>query len=194
MAKPRGSNKENLERTRAHLLAIARGQFAQKGFHATSTTAVIEEAGSSRGALYHHFKDKTELFRAVYDALGEEVAEQLETYPYSGKDSASDLVAGCLLYLEIFTRADFARILLIDGPTVLGLDYCRSRDAETAFKALEEGLAVFNLASIETGLLADFLAGAMDSLALRIALSSDREAAYRQRAPGFERLVRKILA
>ncbi|MEP3278563.1 MAG: TetR/AcrR family transcriptional regulator [Stappiaceae bacterium] len=193
MAKPKGSNKENLERTRAHLLAVARGQFAQKGFHATSTTAVIEEAGSSRGALYHHFRDKTDLFQSVYDSLGGEVADRLETYPYSGQDPVEDLIAGCLLYLEIFVEADFAQILLIDGPTVLGLDYCRSRDAVTAYKALEEGLAMVNHADFEASLMADFLAGAMDSLALRIALASNRQTAYRNRVGGFEKLVRKVL-
>lgn len=193
MAKPKGSNKENLEKTRAHLLAIARQLFAEHGFNGTSTTMLVDAAQSSRGALYHHFKDKTEIFRAVYDILCDEIGAVIEDYPYKGNNAVDDLIDGCIAYLEIFIRPEFAQILLIDGPNVLGAEYCRSKDRETAYKALAEGITACGTDKQETVLITDFFSGALDTYALQIATAEDKQSAFRHYSEGFRILAYKLL-
>src|SRR5688572_2283235 len=71
-------NPERTARTRAALVQAARAAFATNGFTATSTPRIAEDAGVSRGALYHHFADKAELFRAVVEHEQAAVATAIE--------------------------------------------------------------------------------------------------------------------
>jgi len=193
MAKPIGSNKENLERTRAHLLAVATECFVEHGYHEASTNMVIKSANSSRGSLYHHFPDKLALFRAVYDDLAQQISERIAEYPYERKDVAGDLIQGCIAYLQVFIDEAFARIMLIDAPNVLGAAYCQSRDTETAYKALHEGVGEIVSDASEVLLVTDFLSGALDSYAMRIATAENRDQAYERYSDGFQRLASVVL-
>lgn len=193
MPKPLGSNKENLERTRAHLINIATDCFAEHGYAQTSTTMVVKKAESSRGSLYHHFTDKKDLFKAVYDALYQKIADEIKNYPYDGKLPIHDLIEGCIAYLEIFTDHIFVQIILLDAPYVLGADYCRSKDHQTAYKALYEGVKEGQKDPSRAIYIADFLSGALDSFALKIASSSDRKKAYKEYSKSFKELTLKIL-
>ncbi|RMF09226.1 MAG: TetR/AcrR family transcriptional regulator [Alphaproteobacteria bacterium] len=192
MAKPAGSNKENFERTRAHLLAVATACFARHGFHGASTNMVVREARSSRGSLYHHFPDKQAMFKAVYDSLCKQLADRIATYPYEGVDPLEDLIAGCLAYLRVFTDQAFARIMLMDGPLVLGIEYCRSWDMETAYKALHEGVIDILGPGEQAPVVTDYLSGALDTYALRIATAEDRDHAYHLYAPAFADLTKRL--
>jgi AcrR family transcriptional regulator len=194
MAKPKGSNKENLERTRQHLLRVARSCFATAGFHRTSTTKVIEQAGSSRGSLYHHFPDKKALFQAVYDQLSQEIGEIIAANSHHGNTPIEELINGCVVYLEIFADQAFAQVVLIDGPNVLGMDYYRGSDSETSYSALAEGVADFVEDPVRVRLLADFLSGALDTYALRIAMADDREQAVGEYTEAFRELAGRVLA
>lgn len=192
MSKPKGSNKANLEKTRNHLIALARQEFAKHGFHAASTNHLIKIAGSSRGTLYHHFKDKKEVFRAIYDSMSQEIAERLEKFPYSTHNPIKNLIDGCTEYLRIFTEKDFAQIILIDGPNVLGLAYCQSQDRETAYKALKQAVAEISKNNTPDIMLTDFLSGALDTYALRIAASAERNSCFLEYSKHFRRLTLKI--
>lgn len=193
MPKPIGSNKANLERTRAHLLAIATQCFVAHGYHDASTNMVIKAANSSRGALYHHFPDKLTLFRAVYDDLVQQMAERIAAPPCEGKTATDDLIHGCIAYLQVFTDQTFARIMLIDAPNVLGNTYCQSRDAETAYKALHEGVTEIVADPKQALLLTDFLSGALDSYAMKIATADNRGQACEKYSTGFQHLASILL-
>lgn len=194
MAKPIGSNKENLEKTRAHLLLHARKCFAEHGYQNTSTTMVIESAASSRGSLYHHFTDKQELFRAVYDVLCQEIVQRITQHPYQNEEALPALIEGCAVYLKCFTNNDFARILLIDGPNVLGIEYCRAQDRATAYALLKEGVVEIVGNNVEATYIADFVSGALDSYALHIAEAKQREKIYKEYAKAFALYANKLLA
>lgn len=108
--------------TRRALLATARELFAANGFQATRTEEIVQRAGLTRGALYHHFRDKEELFRAVLDEVSGEVDRSL--WRRSG-DRPSDawtlFRANSEVYLEAAsTNQAYRQIVLIDGPAVLG--------------------------------------------------------------------------
>jgi AcrR family transcriptional regulator len=111
---------EHIQDTRAALLRAARELFAEKGFAGTGTEEIVARARVTRGALYHHFRDKADLFRAVMQAVAGELAQRLVTQQLSraAGDAASawdQLREGFQAFLDACTGSDFQRIVLVDG-------------------------------------------------------------------------------
>jgi len=162
------------ERTRAVLLDTARARFAVDGYAATSTPAIVDEAGVSRGALYHHFSDKAELFRAVVEreyaivAGAIEAAAGLEMTRTS--NSIAILSAGGDAYLDALRDPGRRRILLIDGPAVLGPETVREINARHTGRTLRQGIAAAvacgDFPDLPVDALADLLDAAYDRIAL----------------------------
>ncbi|HYZ56796.1 MAG TPA: TetR/AcrR family transcriptional regulator [Streptosporangiaceae bacterium] len=124
MTGAQGRRAEHASDTRAALLAAARRLFAAHGYDGTGTEQIVAEARVTRGALYHHFRDKADLFRAVMAEAAGEVAQQL-TGERLGEQSGSpldDVRAGVSAFLDVCVGGDFQRIVLVDGPRVLGTD------------------------------------------------------------------------
>ena len=116
---------EHVQDTRAALLQAARELFAEKGYAGTGTEEIVARARVTRGALYHHFGDKPGLFRAVMQAVAGDLAHRLivqqltcATGPLEG--AWDQLRDGIQALLDTCTGSDFQRIVLIDGPAVLG--------------------------------------------------------------------------
>ncbi|WP_322760770.1 TetR/AcrR family transcriptional regulator [Frankia sp. Cr2] len=126
MSRIRGS--EHPAATREVLLAAARHRFGTQGYAATGTEEIVADAQVTRGALYHHFRDKADLFGAVMEQVALEVAEQLVTTELKRAtdepttDAWEQLRTGFQSFLDICTDSDFQRIVLVDGPAVLGHD------------------------------------------------------------------------
>lgn len=137
----RRTQAERREETRGQLLAAARALFAEKGFAETSTPEIVAQAGVTRGALYHHFADKTALFAAVVEAEHAAVAGGIEA---AGDTMPSDPVAALLAGGEAFFAAmrdeGRRRILLVDAPAVLGRAALDEIDARHGLETLVCGL------------------------------------------------------
>ena len=118
--------------TRASLLAIARERFAAVGYHATSTTDLVALASLTRGALYHHFADKEALFETVLREVAADVNRRAQaTVAGLSGDTWRQLVQSLEAYLQLVAAdAGVQRILLIDGPAVLGWSRWRDVQAE----------------------------------------------------------------
>jgi AcrR family transcriptional regulator len=177
--RPRGLTKaEQRERTSAALLAEARRQFARDGFERVNVAAVARRAGVTTGALYHHFHSKEGLFRAVLEQVHREVAERIADAA-AELDPWDQLVVGCAAFLEASTDPRVQRIMLIDGPAVLGWGAWRELDATTSMQLLEEVLSYLVDEAVITGQpvepLVHLLSGAMNEAALWLARSADRE-------------------
>jgi AcrR family transcriptional regulator len=124
--KPEGQRRSQAERsatTRGALVKAARELFARDGYAATGREAIVERAGVTRGALYHHFDDKGALFRAVFEELEEEVmatvAEAAMADPQLSDDPLGQLRVGSLAYLDHALDPAVQRICLLDAPSVL---------------------------------------------------------------------------
>ena len=118
--------------TRAALVATARRLFADKGYHGTGTGEIVDQAQVTRGALYHHFKNKEDLFEAVYREVEQElmVESQTATLALEGQ-TPRRVIASLDVYLKLLaTRRDLQRILLIDAPVVLGWERWTALRAE----------------------------------------------------------------
>jgi AcrR family transcriptional regulator len=116
---------EHVADTQAALLRAARELFAGKGYAGTGTEEIVARARVTRGALYHHFGDKPGLFAAVMQAVAADLAERLVSQELSrtatGATGAWDqLREGFQAFLDACTGSDFQRIVLVDGPAVLG--------------------------------------------------------------------------
>ena len=103
------------------MVAVARRMFATNGYDGTGTEQIVAEAQVTRGALYHHFRDKADLFRAVMEEAAGEVARQLTDDQAQSDGSPLDQISdGVSAFLDVCVGGDFQRIVLIDGPRVLG--------------------------------------------------------------------------
>jgi AcrR family transcriptional regulator len=119
---PVGRRAAHVRDTQRALLDAARELFAEKGFGGTKTEDLVQRAGLTRGALYHHFRDKEDLFRAVHDEVAEEVVQLV--WRRSGDHAVGAWAlfrANSEVYLDAAsTNSAYRQIVLVDGPAVIG--------------------------------------------------------------------------
>jgi AcrR family transcriptional regulator len=116
----RDGRAERGEATRAALIEAARELFSERGYSAVGTNEVVRRAGVTRGAMYHHFPDKRELFRAVYEDTERVLVESLAAQTADIEDPWEALVTGVRSFFDISSDPKLMRMGLIDGPSVLG--------------------------------------------------------------------------
>ncbi|HXP55955.1 MAG TPA: TetR/AcrR family transcriptional regulator [Streptosporangiaceae bacterium] len=123
-AKPQPRRAEHASDTREALVASARRLFAAQGFDGTGTEQIVADARVTRGALYHHFRDKADLFRAVMAEAAGSVAQRLidEQLASEAASPLAEIQDGISAFLDVCVGGDFQRIVLVDGPRVLGSD------------------------------------------------------------------------
>ncbi|SEF12260.1 DNA-binding transcriptional regulator, AcrR family [Jiangella alba] len=159
------------------LLTEARRQFARDGYAAVSLAALVDALGLTKGALYHHFAGKAALFRAVVEQVQAQVADRVVAAAESETGSWDQLTAGCEAFLRASADPEVQRILLIDGPAVLGWDEWRALDDASSGRHLREALeSVIDdgvIAPQPVGPLTHLLSGAMNEAALWLARSDD---------------------
>jgi AcrR family transcriptional regulator len=118
----RRTQAERAAETRDALIAAARPLFAAQGFAEVALEAIVRTAGVTRGALYHHFADKTELFAAVFEQVEEEVAVRMgEAIAASNQTDPIEVMRlGAGFWLDACSDPEVQRIVLVDAPAVLG--------------------------------------------------------------------------
>jgi AcrR family transcriptional regulator len=128
--------------TRARLVKAARELFARRPYADVGTEEIVRRARVTRGALYHHFADKRDLFRAVHEQLEAELVATIgaELAAAAATDPVEGLRVGIRSFLDACTEPSFARITLVDAPAVLGWEEWRRIDEEYAMKLILLGL------------------------------------------------------
>jgi AcrR family transcriptional regulator len=124
-ARHRRTQPERRAATRAALIAAARQLFAAKGFAGAGREEIVERAGVTRGAMYHHFASKEALFRAVYEEVEDEVMARVADAAMSAAEPLEQLRRGARAYLDAAASAEVRRICLLDAPSVLPTEYRR---------------------------------------------------------------------
>ena len=172
---------ERSEATRDALIAAARVLFAERGYAAVGTEEIVRAAGVTRGALYHHFDGKRDLFEAVYERIEVELAQRIAAGALNAGATAplEAMRAGAEMFLQAATEPEAQRIVLLDGPSVLGWDRWREIAAEHGLGLIEATLQ----AAIEAGAIAEqpvrplahVLMGALDEAAMLVARAEDPE-------------------
>jgi AcrR family transcriptional regulator len=191
---------EHVADTRQALVDAARRLFTEQGYAATGTEEIVAAARVTRGALYHHFRDKTDLFRAVMEQIAREVAEHLIDAELSrpaapaAADAWDEVRDGLRAFLDLcVVTDDFQRIVLVEGPAVLGheaWDELVARHgsnllAEWLSRAAEQG----RIAPVPIEPLTRLLIAMISESSLYIARADDRPAAREEMGTVLDRLL-----
>lgn len=165
------------EATIARLIEVAREVFTRDGYASAATEEIVQIAGVTRGALYHHFGSKEGLFQAVFETLQRQMSQRIEAAAAEHDDVWDQLRAGCQVFLEAGTDPEVQRILLVDAPAVLGWSVWREFDSQNSMKSLHSALGELvnqgRITPIPLDALTHLLSGAMNEAALWIAQSAD---------------------
>jgi AcrR family transcriptional regulator len=164
--------------TRAALVAAGRELFAQRGYAGVGTEEIVRAAGVTRGALYHHFARKRELFEAVYEDVERRLVEQIAASAIaSASDPLSALEAGAQAFLDACEDPAVQRVALLDAPSVLGWERWREIGLRYGFGVVQATVQeAINAGLIEPQPvvpLAHLLLGAIDEGAMLIARAGD---------------------
>jgi AcrR family transcriptional regulator len=189
----RRSQAERSAATRAALVAAATELFATQGFASTPREDIVRAAGVTRGALYHHYADKADLFRAVFEATEAEVMGRIGAAALAATDPVDQLRLGCRAYLDEALDPGVRRICIIDAPAVLddatrreiAERYALGMVREVVGAAIECGrMAPQSVEALSQLLLAAVMAGAQF-----VATADDPTAARREAGQAIEALL-----
>ena len=182
--------------TRKKLIQVARRAFGEYGYAETSMDKLTAEAGLTRGALYHHFGDKKGLFAAVVDQIDSEMASSAQQHLEQPDDLWEGLILEGRTYIEHALNAEFQRIVLRDGPAVLGDPAhwpSQNKCLQSTRECVEQLLAEGRLKPVDALATAVLLNGAAMNAALWVASSDDPAQVLPQALQAFEALASGFL-
>jgi AcrR family transcriptional regulator len=183
--------------TRGQLIEVATRLFAEHGYEDTSIEAVLAAAGVSRGALYHHFSGKDALFEAVVQSVEGSITAQLAAAMQGVSGAVATINAAALAWIDLAGDPVIQRIILTDGPSVLGWERWRAMDEQYAFGAMRGLLQAVcdegNLAPELVNSFAHMILAALDEIAVVIARAEDHEAAMAEGRVAVSELLRRLL-
>jgi AcrR family transcriptional regulator len=186
------------EATRGQLIAIATRMFAERGYEDTSIEAVLREAGVSRGSLYHHFPSKEALFEAVAEEVETSVGAQTIAAASGLTNPVEAMRAGFVAWIRLAGDPVVQRILLIDGPSVLGWDRWRAMEDRHALGLIRAGVQIIaDLGQTRPELvdmLAPMLLASVNEVALLVARADDQEAAMQAGAEVVDELLQRLFS
>jgi AcrR family transcriptional regulator len=196
----RRTQAERAAETRDALIAAARPLFAAQGFADAALETIVRGAGVTRGALYHHFADKTELFAAVFEQVEGEVAARMgEAIAASNQtDPVEVMRLGAGFWLDACSDPEVQRIVLVDAPAVLG--WTRWTEIGNRYNV---GLVRALLTdAVETGRIpsqpieatAHTILGAMREATLYVARAEDHDRARQEAGLVMNRLIQALSA
>jgi AcrR family transcriptional regulator len=194
----RSAKAERSEATRAALIATAQRLFAERGYGGVGTEEIVRETGVTRGALYHHFAGKRDLFEAVYEEVERQLVESIAASAMRvAGDPLEALQAGAQAFLDACCE-DLAvqRIAVIDAPSVLGWERWREIGLRYGFglvqASIEEAIEAELIERQPAAPLAHLLLGALDEGAMLVARADDGGETRRQLGESIARFLRAL--
>ncbi|MEB3983455.1 TetR family transcriptional regulator [Mycobacterium sp. 663a-19] len=194
----RRTQAERSAETREALVAAARPLFAAHGFSEVALEAIVRSAGVTRGALYHHFADKTELFATVFEQVEAEVAARMgEAIAAAGETDAIEVMRlGAAFWLDACSDPEIQRIALVDAPAVLG--WTRWTEIGNRYNIglvqalLSSAIVAGRIPPQPIEATALTMLGAMREATLYVARAEDHDTARRDAGAVIDRLIRAL--
>ncbi|WP_234270719.1 TetR/AcrR family transcriptional regulator [Billgrantia ethanolica] len=187
---------QKMEETRAKLIRAAREAFATKGYAAASMDELTAEAGLTRGALYHNFGGKQGLMQAVVDQIDQEMVERMLAAQARAASRWEGLLEEGVAYIEMALEPEVQRIMLLDGPAVLGdpsqwpnQNACLLRTTQTIQALIDEG----TVKPVDAEAAARLINGAALNAALWIAAAEEPHAVLPKAVEAFRQLATGLL-
>ena len=188
---------QHVEATRRAVLAAARASFGTKGYAHSSIDEIAAAARVTKGAVYHHFAGKKELFRAVYSEVEAEAQARTAGAVHPEGAPIDMIVAGVLAYLDVAMDEEVQRITLIDGPTVLGLEPEGPAEQHPGHLALRAFIASAidrgEIVDLDPNVLAHMVGGLSLLGGLLIARAGDPDAARETLGQALEPMLRALV-
>jgi AcrR family transcriptional regulator len=192
----RRTQAERSDATRAALVAAARPLFAERGYAGVGAEEIVQAAGVTRGALYHHFGGKPGLLEAVYRQVEKELTEEIVAGALGGSDPLEAMRLAIRVFMDASIEPDVQRIVLLDAPAVLGWERWREIAADYGLGliegALESAIEAGQIAEQPVKPLAHLLMGALDEAAMLVARAEDPKAAKAEVTATLDRLLEAL--
>jgi AcrR family transcriptional regulator len=165
-------NKAAAAETIRKLIDVARTHFTEYGYADAALESIVHEANLTRGAVYHHFRSKKELFRIVLEDVQREVAEGVEQEASASEDIWQQLYLGCRAFIMAAVEERNRRIMLIDGPAIVGWEVWREMDKNHSMRLLREQLGIMHdhgyFRTVPLDAMTHFISGGLNETALWI--------------------------
>jgi AcrR family transcriptional regulator len=190
----RRTNRERTEATRGELMAAAKKLFIEKGYGDTATPEIVAAAGLTRGALYHHFTDKRALFQAVVEQEAAAVAEEIDRAAPAALGAREALMAGGLAFFNAMAVSGRTRLLLLEGPAILGRETMDRIDRENGGGSLRAGLEAAMRSGAMRELPLDATAALLSAAFDRAALAIEAGASARDYLKSLEALIDGLMS
>jgi AcrR family transcriptional regulator len=179
------------------LIDVATELFATNGYEATAIPALLQVAGVSRGALYHHFESKEALFEAVLKAVEARVMARVTRSARAANDPLDALRRGSAAYLAMCREPAVRQISLLDAPSVIGWQRWREIDEQHAFGLVKASIAAIAAAGRVKPELVDVVAhmvlAALLEVALLVARADEGRLAIRRGQAAIDELLTALL-
>lgn len=192
-----GKRNASMLENKARLIAAARKAFAEKGYSGASMDDLTAEVGLTRGALYHNFGDKRGLLAAVVEQIDTEMARRAQALGAEAGNDWQGLLAEGAAYIEMALDPEVQRIVLLDGPAVLGdpshwpsQSSCLNATRVTVERLIANG----TLQPVDAEAAARLLTGAALNAALWVAASNDPARVLPKAIQTFEVMASGLLA
>jgi AcrR family transcriptional regulator len=187
---------EQAEATRRALIDNARLLFAERGFSAVTLDQVAQTTRVTKGAVYHHFKGKKELFHAAAQEAHQELAQVVESASEEHEEPFAALQVAAIAYLDACVRPEIGRIAVLDAPSILGWkDWCKLQQEHgvAAFSHLLGRVLGADVAARSLDSSAQMIMGAIDVGARAIAQSNNPEAIREDVVGTIDRMLRGVV-
>ena len=198
MSEPASRRRRQTEATRSALVEAARSRFAEHGFAGTSIDDIARDAGLTKGAVYHHFTNKEQLFEQVFEQLEAELAARGAQAARGGADPLDALARGFESFLDAALEPEVRRIVLIDGPAVLGATRYQELDEQYAYAGVVAAIGAAArrglLRPVDPDALARLLLGACASAGALVARAADPATARRATGQTLRALITGLAA
>jgi AcrR family transcriptional regulator len=192
----RRTQAERSDATRAALVAAARPLFAERGYAGVGAEEIVQAAGVTRGALYHHFGGKPGLLEAVYRQVEKELTEEIVAGALGGSDPLDAMRLAIRVFMEASIEPGVQRIVLLDAPAVLGWERWREIAADYGLglieSALQSAIEAGQIAEQPVKPLAHLLMGALDEAAMLVARAEDPKATKAEVTATLDRLLEAL--
>ena len=197
MVEPR-KQAERSAATRAALIAAATPLFGERGYSGVGTGELAEAAGVTRGALYHQFADKRELFTAVFEGVEQVLIERIAARiaEAGSDDPLGALAEGAEVLIDAVLEPNFRQIAALDAPGVLGWEEWRQISERYGLGLIVAGIT----AAIEEGSIreqpvapvAHLLLGALNEGAMYVAVADDPDRARRETLAALQNMLQSL--
>jgi AcrR family transcriptional regulator len=183
--------------TRERLISVGFDLFGERGYEATSVGAILDAAGLARGAFYHHFATKAELFDAVLDRVIAQLAEASAEAARAFDDPVQSLRAGCARWLDSALDPAVQRIVQLDGVSVVGWERCRELDDKHTLGRTKSTLRRIARAGLlpeeNVEMLAHMVLAAVGEAVMLIGRASDGEMARKAGQEAVDLLITRLV-